>query len=483
MNDSCSVTSMKEIYRRFKENITRYKMIRSGDRVLLSMSAGKDSMALFHLIELLKKEINFETGIFHLNHLIRGENSDNDELLLRDLSAEHGIPLHCIRHDFNSIKTDGLSFEESARNIRYSLIKEICEKHGYNKTATAHNFNDNAETVLMRIFSGTGIRGLGGINIFSNRIIRPLMIFTADELYKYLNDGGVSWREDESNRDEKYLRNYLRNTIFPLVVNRFPDAVRNINRLSDHARENEELLDSMVFEKYGAFCETGEGLVKIFMDRLPDDVSIIKFILSRSIYRTFGEKISHGVTEEILKKYRSRGSNLILYENPRIVIEKIFLNNEKFLLVYDTKEKRDPLNDWSYSVNIDSVSTVFIEEIKRKISFEKVDNIFFEENMLNRGYIFISLPENCNSIIIRNRRRGDRILLENGVKKIKEIMIEKKLDTFSKSIVPLIEVENSIAAFLPGIAGLHGNRVSCSFKVQGNSKKIIAINSAVFTLI
>ena len=143
----------------------------------------------------------------------------------------------------------------------------------------------------------------------------------------------------------------------------------------------------------------------------------------------------------------------------------------------------EPLNEWSYSVNVDSSSPVFIEEIKRKISFEKVDNIFFAENMLNSGYIFISLPENCNSIIIRNRRRGDRILLESGFKKIKELMIEKKLDTFSKSIVPLIEVENSIAAYLPGIAGLQGNRVSCSFKVQGNSKKIIAINSARFSLV
>lgn len=447
------------------------------------MSAGKDSIALFHLIELLKKEIDFESGIFHLNHLMRGVDSDNDELLLSDLSAKHGIPLHSMRHDFSSIKTEGLSFEESARNTRYSMIMEICEKHGYNKTATAHNFDDNGETVLMRIFSGTGIRGLGGINIFSGHIIRPLIIFTAEELYKYLNENRISWREDESNRDEKYLRNYLRNTLFPLVVNRFPDAVKNINRLSDHARENEKLLDSLVFEKYGDFCEAGEGLVKLFMDRLPEDVSIIKFILSRLIYSTFGEKISHGITDEILKKYRSRGANLILYENRRIVIEKKFMNNENLIIVYDTKEKREPLNEWSYSVNIDSVSDVFIEEIKIKISVEKVDNIFLEENMLKRGYVFLSLPVNCNTIIIRNRRRGDKIFLEYGEKKIKELMIEKKLDTFTKSIVPLIEVENSIAAYLPGIAGLHGNRVSCSFKVQENSKKIIAINSARFTLV
>jgi len=483
LNYSCSVTSMKKIYKRFKENITRHKMIQPSDRVLLSMSAGKDSIALFHLIELLKEEIDFETGIFHLNHLMRGEDSDNDELLLRDLSAEHGIPLHCIRHDFSSMKTDGLSFEESARNIRYSMIMEICEKHGYNKTATAHNFDDNGETVLMRIFSGTGIRGLGGINILSGHIIRPLLIFTAEELYQYLNDERIHWREDHSNSDDKYLRNYLRNTLFPLVVSRFPDAVKNINRLSDHARENEKLLDSLVFEKYGDFCETGERVVKLFMDRLPDDVSIIKFILSRLIYSTFGEKISHGITDEILKKYRSRRANLILYENRRIVIEKKFQNNENFLIVYDTKEKAEPLNEWSYSVNIDSVSSVYIDEVKRKISFERVDNIFFEENMLKREYIFVSLPGNCSTIIIRNRRRGDKIYLESGVKKIKELMIEKKLDTFSKSIVPLIEVENSIAAFLPGIAGLHGNRVSCSFKVQENSKKIIAINSARFTLV
>lgn len=477
---------MNETYRRFKKNIELDKMILSGDRVLLSMSAGKDSMALFHLMETLKNDIGFYTGIFHLNHMMRGDESDGDELFIRELSEKFSIPVFSRHYNFSNADTGGLSFEEAARNVRYSMIKEICLNYDYNKTATAHNFDDNAETVLMRIFSGTGIRGLGGIHPFQSDYIRPLLIFTADEIYHYLYDGDIKWREDSSNKDVKYLRNYIRNTLFPVILDRFPDAVENINRLSDHARENEKLLDDLVFEKYGHCCETGEKRVTLLVDRIPDDESLIKFILSRLIFRVFGKKLSSAIIYEILKKYRSRAANLIIYENSSFIIEKNFFNNETILKVYDTNEKPEPLKDWQYTLDITSditVHEIWIEEIKNKITFERVDNNFFAQNMLNRHYVFISLPENCDSLIIRNRRRGDRISLENGVKKIKDLMIEKKLDTVSKSIVPLIEADNAIAAFLPGFAGLNGNRVSCSFKVQDNSKKIIAIYSSVNSLV
>lgn len=486
MNHSRSVTSMKKIYKRFKENIIRNSMIQPGDRVLISMSAGKDSIALFHLFENLKKEIGFDTGIFHLNHMMRGDESDNDEILLRELSEKYNIPFYCRKHDFRNADAGGLSFEEAARNIRYSMIKEICVNYNYNKTATAHNYDDNAETVLMRFFSGTGIRGLGGIHPMSDDFLRPLLIFTADEIYQYLNEENIRWREDSSNSDEKYLRNFVRNSLLPLVVSKFPDAVKNINRLSDHSRENENLLSNLIFEKYQGTFEVGEKFFILFMNMLPEDESVIKFILSRLIYRMFGEKLSAGIIDEILRKYRSKSSNRILYENSRIIIEKKFNNNQNIVKVYDTNDKIRPLTDWSYLINLHSenrLCEIYIDEIKRKVTFERVDNNFYAENMLNINYVFISMPVTCNFLIIRNRRRGDRIILENGVKKIKDLMIEKKLDTLSKSIVPLVEVDNSIAAFIPGIVSLNGNRVSCGFKVQDNSKKIIAIYGAEISLV
>jgi len=469
---------MNDTYIRFRENIIKSGMIASGDRVLLSMSAGKDSISLFYLIELLKKDISFETAVFHLNHLTRGSDSDYDEKYIHHLTEKHGITFHSMKYNFTSNSCKGLSFEENARNVRYSMIEQICRTYGYDKTATAHNLNDRTETVLMRILSGTGIRGLRGIDTDTGKIIRPMLIFTAEEIYSYLKENDINWREDESNNDEKYLRNFIRKTVFPVILPRFKDAVTNINRLADHAVENEKLLSNLVFEKYKGCWIIDQKSLKIFTDRIPQDEALIKFILSRLIYQIFGLKLSYAVITEILRNYRSLKSNNTIYNNSIITIEKKTYNNEKILLVYETKYKNKPLNDWEYSVNIESSDSIYIDEIKNTLYFERVDIKSFSQKMFNKDKVYISLPENCSIIIIRNRRDGDRILLENGSKKIKDLLIEKKLDTFSKSIVPILQINNSIAAFLPGFAGLQGNRVSREFKVNNISEKIIAIYSS-----
>ncbi len=469
---------MNKTYEKFRENILKSGMIVPGETVLLSMSAGKDSIALFYLMERLKEDISFKTAVFHLNHLARGKESDRDEEYIRHLTEKHNITFHSMKYDFSINRIGGISFEENARNIRYSMIREICIKEGYSKTATAHNVNDRAETVLMRILSGTGIRGLKGIDANTGEIIRPMLIFSADEIYSYLRKNKISWREDESNNDEKYLRNFTRKSLFPLINSRFTDAVKNINRLADHAAENEKLLSNLVFEKYGKCWQTEGKAFEILMDHIPQDDALIKFILSRLLYKIFGLKISYAVIEEILRNYRSFKSNITIYSNPEITIEKKICNNEKILHVYETKSINMPLKEWVYTVNIDLCNNIYIDEIKNTLYFEKVDIKGFSQNMFNEGKVFIALPENCSSIIIRNRIAGDRILLENGSKKIKDLLIEKKLDTFSKSIVPILEINNSIAAFLPGFAGFQGNRVSREFKVNNNSEKIIAIYSS-----
>jgi tRNA(Ile)-lysidine synthase len=469
---------MNDTYRRFRENILKSVLIEDGDRVLLSMSAGKDSIALFYLMERLKEDISFKTAVFHLNHLTRGKESDRDEEYIRNLTEKYGITIHSMKYDFSSNSNKGLSFEENARNVRYYMIEELCLNYGYNKTATAHNLNDRAETVLMRVLSGTGIRGLRGIDAHTGGLIRPMLIFPAEEIYGYLEANEITWREDESNNDEKYLRNYVRKSLFPVIDHRFTDAVKNINRLADHAAENDKLLDNLVSDKYKDCWSIKEKSFTINMDTLPRDEALVKYILSGLLYKVFGLKISYAVIEEILRNYRSMKSNITVYSNPIITIEKKISNNEKILHVYDTKYKDKPLKDWEYTVDIESSNNIFIDEIKNTLYFEKVDNKGFSQNMFNEGKVFISLPENCSSIVIRNRRAGDRILLKNGSKKIKDLLIEKKLDTVSKSIVPILEMNNSIAAFLPGFAGLSGNRVSREFKVNNNSEKIIAIYSS-----
>ncbi|HPD78502.1 MAG TPA: tRNA lysidine(34) synthetase TilS, partial [Spirochaetota bacterium] len=226
---------MPDIFSKFTHTVKTHSLIDSGDRILLSLSAGKDSMAMLDLMMRYRQIINFDIAIFHLNHMMRGQDAFLDEDFVCEKARSLKIIAYIRQYDFNSQTPQGISFEEHARNVRYSMLSEIASLENFNKIATAHNKSDNAETLLMRIFLGTGIYGLKGIEYTSGNIIRPMLDLMPEEIYSYLRENSIAWREDLSNEDCTYSRNYIRNKIMPLVTERFADAISNIIKISAHA--------------------------------------------------------------------------------------------------------------------------------------------------------------------------------------------------------------------------------------------------------
>jgi tRNA(Ile)-lysidine synthase len=178
----------------------------NGDRLLLSLSAGKDSIALMDIMSTLAEEWSLTLGVFHLNHLSRGMESDSDEEFVRNLAKTYQLKLYCERFDCAG-RPRGSSFEEFSREKRYGLLNGIARAESWDKIATAHTGSDNIETVLMRILRGTGIHGLRGIEPIRSKLIRPLLPLTSADVYAHLTDRGLKWREDRSNADPRFLRN------------------------------------------------------------------------------------------------------------------------------------------------------------------------------------------------------------------------------------------------------------------------------------
>lgn len=457
---------MTDIYNKFRETVETRKMIFQDDRILLSLSAGKDSMAMLDLMLRYKEIVHFELGIFHLNHLTRGIDSDNDEALVKKKSAEYKIPVYTREFDFKSGKIPGISFEEHARNVRYDMLNEIMLSDNFNKTATAHNSKDNVETLLMRIFNGTGIYGLKGISYINKNIIRPLLDIYPDEIYSYLEERGIPWREDNSNSDNNYHRNYIRNIIIPSITKTFPDAEENINRLSKHAEENEYLL-SFFAEKLspGWLIETDSGHF-ISTEKFSDNIPFIKYMISRALYSHYGIRLNSGQFDEITRRIKSEKSNLTLYEKGDILISKSLHNNKNGIIISDKNRIKHVADRWEYELKIENINSVFITELDRYLNYRRSSYTEFISLKKDSRYIFIKLPVATTAIQLRNRRAGDRIALQNGLKKIKELMIEKKLDINTKKRVPLIVIDGQIAAFLPGVVRSYPDRVSCNFWVD-----------------
>ncbi len=469
------------VYKTVLQFIKKHKLIGYDDHILLSLSAGKDSMAMFYILNELKNEIPFNISIFHLNHKIRGEESDNDENFVKELADSFKLRCYCRSFDFLKNAGRRSSFEESAREVRYSMLKEITLRNSINKIATAHNFDDNIETVVMRIFTGTGINGLAGIKALRENIIRPLLCLTSSEIYKFLIDNNIKWREDPTNRDDKYLRNYVRNIMLPHIKKRFPQAVRSVEKLSRNASEAAELIESLAGDKLKNLIAVKNDHVLIDLASVCNNIPLMKYIISEVMGKFFKKFVSASLLNEVIKNLNTDRSNLFLYSSSDIHIEKIYLNRRSYIKICrnhfnytDLKSK----TEWEYPVKIDKEKNIelSVKEAGISISIRSVDFQYFKDNF-SRDKIFVSIPEHTDTIIVRNRRRGDKIRLERGLKKIKDLLIEKKLDISRKNLVPLLIIDSNIAAFMPGLLFDCSNRVSLFHLVNSKSKKILVINS------
>lgn len=236
-----------------RDTIKDNELIQKGERVLLALSGGPDSLCLLHILNDLSGMLGFELSALHLNHMIRGSAADEDEAFLKEHCSALGVPLFAERADIPSLAAEsGKSLEETGRDIRYRLLKE----KGFDKIAVAHNKNDQAETVLMRILRGTGVRGLAAMEYKrEDGIIRPLLDTERSEIEQYCRDKNLSPRMDKTNEETDYTRNRIRLELLPALKEYNPNIIDSLCRLADSARDDEKSAFAKVV--VAAFDEAG----------------------------------------------------------------------------------------------------------------------------------------------------------------------------------------------------------------------------------
>jgi len=206
------------LVRSITKTVVREKLIERNDKVLVGISGGIDSTALLFVLLEIQKEIDFNLGLGHVNHMLRGKESERDEQFVRKLAEELHLPFYLERIDIRNIAVQkGLSIQHAGREARYGFFNEIAKKHGYNKIAIAHNLDDQIETFLLRAIKGTGLRGLTAIPIKRDAIIRPFLYTLRSDIAAYAAERKISFVEDSSNEKIVYERNYLRKEVLPVI--------------------------------------------------------------------------------------------------------------------------------------------------------------------------------------------------------------------------------------------------------------------------
>ncbi|WP_440135745.1 tRNA lysidine(34) synthetase TilS [Chitinophaga sancti] len=232
-----------DLLNRFKEYLAKEKLYTPGDKILLAVSGGVDSVIMTHLC----KQAGIDCGIAHCNFQLRGAESTRDETFVTALANELALPLYTIRFDTETYATEKrVSIQVAARELRYAWLEETRQQHGYTYLATAHHMQDNVETVLMNFSKGTGIAGLHGILPRQQHLIRPLLFAQKSDILALAAANGYGYVEDSSNLTVKYTRNYFRHKVIPVIQETYPAAVPQMAASIDRFREAELLYNEAV---------------------------------------------------------------------------------------------------------------------------------------------------------------------------------------------------------------------------------------------
>ncbi len=218
--------------------IRKYRMLQAGDRVLAAVSGGPDSIAVFHILTQLQKELGFVLGVAHLDHQMRPD-SGADLEFVRQLASRLSLPFFCESRNIPTlVKEEGGNLEEVGRLQRRDFLGGIARNEGFGKIATGHTLNDQAETVLMKLLRGTGSAGLGGIAPKVGKWIRPLIETSRSDILNFLREEGLEFRQDESNLDTRLLRNRIRHQLLPVLEENYsPNILQRLSALAEIERE------------------------------------------------------------------------------------------------------------------------------------------------------------------------------------------------------------------------------------------------------
>lgn len=269
---------------RFQEYVREHELFTKQDKILLTVSGGVDSMVLMSLCV----NSGYNVGIAHCNFSLRGQESDEDEIMVQETARRYGIECYNIRFDtLAEMERTGESMEMAARRLRYEWFHKLCEEHGYTVIAIAHHIDDSIETFFINMLRGTGLRGLTGISKQVGRIVRPLMFATRKEILEYAHSKHIAFREDSSNLSKKYLRNKIRLGIIPRmreITPRFSFLMhRNIERLT----AAQQFIDGAIDNIFSNIAVTNGNICTLHIDKIMDSASR-NFVIYEILNSRFG---------------------------------------------------------------------------------------------------------------------------------------------------------------------------------------------------
>ena len=382
--------------------VGQYQMLQPGETVVCAVSGGADSVALLFALYLLKEKLGIRLEAVHFNHHLRAEESDRDEAFVKALCDRYDIPLHV---GSGEVQAGKKGLEAAARDARYGFFATLD-----GKIATAHTADDNAETILMHLVRGTGLKGLGGIAPIRGNLIRPMLTVTRQENEAFLSEWCLTHMEDSSNEDDAFLRNRLRHHVMPLLKAENPKLAENLSQMALRLRLDEAYLASQV----GEF----------------PDVEALKAMHPAIRSRHLETFLKENGVKEPEDRHIQAVENLLYASNPSARVNlpgaTIARNYDHLEVVKQSRIPEDVILSCPGEADFGNFHV----------------SCFPATEIIHTPDTFTVIPQ--GDIIVSSRRAGDEMKLSGGTKSLKKLFIDRKIPASQRPLLPVLRDEKGV---------------------------------------
>lgn len=455
---------MGEYSKSVLETIKKYRLIQSGDKVLVLVSGGPDSMSLLYFLLQNMERLNIDVAILHINHRLRGKQSDDDQAFVEKFASEKGLNIRVdVIDTLEYCRQNKLSLEDGARKVRYEKAEIAARRLEATKIATAHNADDNAENFIMRSLRGSGLAGLSGIPPVRGNIIRPLIETFRSEILSYCARENINYRIDKTNLEPVFFRNKVRLNVVPQLDQLFSAWKSNLLKTTGTIRDDLDFLNQTAGKELKEMLiEQNEGLIALQIKKINMlHISIRRLVLRAAIEIIAGDlkQIEFKHTEFIIEKIEAKDNFSINLPGDLISLR------EYDKLIFKREEQRHQVEQTKLALGI----STYLPEIGLSIKSEIMSNneLEYAGNIANLDASKIDGP-----IFLRSVRPGDRFnpLGLKGSKKISDYFIDKKIPR-------RIREKALVVCDKSKIIWLIGFEISELAKVEKNTDKVLILRS------
>lgn len=458
------------LFEQVRRTIDHYHLLENGDRVIVGVSAGVDSMVLLHLLNTFRQEFDLLLIVAHIHHGLRPVESEKETELVRKESARLGLPFEYGQFNVKEFQeSGGFSLQDAARRIRFQFFHDLLKKYDGGKIALGHNADDQVETVLLRLLRGSGLKGLKGmLPIREKRVIRPLLEVQRGEIETYAQENGIPYLLDSSNLEKDYLRNRLRLNLIPLIEQEYqPGFQRAIIKTSTVLREENDFIEKEAGEAYQKIAREEEGQITFKFSTYQSLHQAIQWRVIQKMLEKMedGSKMDEGEWSDVNLIYRRLQpppASLLLELSHGLCLEKQY---DGVLLRRGGVRTIPP-----FEVELDIPGRTYIKEIEKEVvaeerEWDRSKPIDESRNVVLLDYERLHLP-----LRMRNFRPGDRFqpLGTEGTQKLKEYFIDHKIPKFKRPSIPLL-ISGEMIAWIVGC------RIDERVKITSETKRVLRV--------